>query len=243
MPWRRERPPTLVFWPGEFHGLQSMGSQRVRHRWATFTFTLMGDKPLENPAATSLTDGTPLTSRIFTSRGYGSGPGGWSLTWHVFWWPCTNAAVSVTPSITSAEQAKYSAPTAAAVIQPLVCPQSPSVTQGPAGPRLCESRREKHEQPQQCPQISCVPCREQGRAQDTAWGSQHTCFITPPRLTCELPWRKTSGTMLCTAWQLPNVLITNNRKGFFLAAHHSLQDLSSLSRHRTLSPCSISVES
>lgn len=123
--------------------------------------------------------------------------------------------MSVTPSITSAEQAKYSVPTAAAVIQPLVCPQSPSVTQGPAGPRLCESRREKHEQPQQCPQISCVPCREQGRAQDTAWGSQHTCFKTPPHLTCEVPWRKTSGAMLCTAWQLPNILITNNSKGFF----------------------------
>ena len=28
-----------VFWPGEFHGLQSMGSQRVRHDWVTFTFT------------------------------------------------------------------------------------------------------------------------------------------------------------------------------------------------------------
>ena len=23
MPWRRERPPTPVFWPGEFHGLYS----------------------------------------------------------------------------------------------------------------------------------------------------------------------------------------------------------------------------
>ena len=31
IPWRRERLPTPVFWPGEFHGLQSMGSQRVRH--------------------------------------------------------------------------------------------------------------------------------------------------------------------------------------------------------------------
>ena len=30
IPWRRERPPTPVFWPGEFHG-QSMGSQRIRH--------------------------------------------------------------------------------------------------------------------------------------------------------------------------------------------------------------------
>ena len=29
-----------VFWPGEFHGL-SMGSQRVRHDRATFTFTFL----------------------------------------------------------------------------------------------------------------------------------------------------------------------------------------------------------
>ena len=30
IPWRRERLPTLVFWPREFHG-QSMRSQRVGH--------------------------------------------------------------------------------------------------------------------------------------------------------------------------------------------------------------------
>jgi len=30
IPWRRERLPTPVFWPGEFHG-QSMGLQRVGH--------------------------------------------------------------------------------------------------------------------------------------------------------------------------------------------------------------------
>ena len=40
IPWRRERLPTPVFWPGEFHGLyESMGPQRVRHDWVTFTFT------------------------------------------------------------------------------------------------------------------------------------------------------------------------------------------------------------
>ena len=38
IPWRRERLPTLVFWPREFHGLYCLwGSQRVRHAWATFT--------------------------------------------------------------------------------------------------------------------------------------------------------------------------------------------------------------
>ena len=42
IPWRRERLPTPVFWPGEFHRLysQSMGSKRVRHNWGTFTLSL-----------------------------------------------------------------------------------------------------------------------------------------------------------------------------------------------------------
>ena len=35
IPWRRERLPTPVFWPGEL----SMGLQSVRHDWATFTHT------------------------------------------------------------------------------------------------------------------------------------------------------------------------------------------------------------
>ena len=39
IPWRRERLPTTVFWSGEFPG-QSLRSQRVRHNWATFTFSL-----------------------------------------------------------------------------------------------------------------------------------------------------------------------------------------------------------
>ena len=37
-PWRRERLPTPVFWPGEFHGLYSpWGVKRVGHDWVTFT--------------------------------------------------------------------------------------------------------------------------------------------------------------------------------------------------------------
>ena len=42
IPWRRERLPTPVFWPGEFPwpGEQPMGSRRVWHDWATFTFPL-----------------------------------------------------------------------------------------------------------------------------------------------------------------------------------------------------------
>ena len=35
IPWRRERLPTPVFQPRELHG---MGSQKVGHNWATFTF-------------------------------------------------------------------------------------------------------------------------------------------------------------------------------------------------------------
>ena len=31
IPWRRERLLTPVFWPGEFHGLYTMESERVRH--------------------------------------------------------------------------------------------------------------------------------------------------------------------------------------------------------------------
>ena len=38
--WRRERLPTPIVSAGKFHGLQSMGLQRVRYDWATFTFTL-----------------------------------------------------------------------------------------------------------------------------------------------------------------------------------------------------------
>ena len=30
-PWRKERLPPPAFWPGEFQGLQCMGSRRVRH--------------------------------------------------------------------------------------------------------------------------------------------------------------------------------------------------------------------
>ena len=38
-PWRRERPPTPVFWPGEFHGLYSPWGHRELDVTANFTFT------------------------------------------------------------------------------------------------------------------------------------------------------------------------------------------------------------
>ena len=36
-PWRRERLPTPVFWPGEFHGLYSPWGHRAGHNRAAFT--------------------------------------------------------------------------------------------------------------------------------------------------------------------------------------------------------------
>ena len=41
---RREQLPTLVFWPGEFHGQRSLAGYspwgiKESHHWATFTFT------------------------------------------------------------------------------------------------------------------------------------------------------------------------------------------------------------
>ena len=50
IPWRRKEQPSSVFWPGESHGhracrrLQSMGSQRVRHNWATEHTTFSKEK-------------------------------------------------------------------------------------------------------------------------------------------------------------------------------------------------------
>ena len=37
IPWRRERLPTPVFWPGEFHGLNSPWCCGVGHDWVTVT--------------------------------------------------------------------------------------------------------------------------------------------------------------------------------------------------------------
>ena len=44
IPWRRERLPTPVFWPGELHGLYSPWSQRLRHDWPTLTFTSLSQE-------------------------------------------------------------------------------------------------------------------------------------------------------------------------------------------------------
>ena len=47
IPWRKERLPTPVFWPGEFHG-EFMGLQGVGPNWATFTFSFFL-RPLSQP--------------------------------------------------------------------------------------------------------------------------------------------------------------------------------------------------
>ena len=43
--WRRKWQPTPVILPGEFHGQRSLagyiGLQRVRHDWATITYSLL----------------------------------------------------------------------------------------------------------------------------------------------------------------------------------------------------------
>ena len=38
IPWRGDRLPAPVLWPGESHGVQSMGSQRAGNNGVTFTF-------------------------------------------------------------------------------------------------------------------------------------------------------------------------------------------------------------
>ena len=43
-PLEKGRLPTPVFWPREFNG--SVGSQRIEHDWATFTFTFHRDRKL-----------------------------------------------------------------------------------------------------------------------------------------------------------------------------------------------------
>ena len=73
MPWRRERLPTPVFWPGEFHGLYSPQGQKeldtteqlslwtslvdqmVKHlptMWETWVLSLGEEDPLEKEMPT-----------------------------------------------------------------------------------------------------------------------------------------------------------------------------------------------
>ena len=58
MPWRRERLPTPVFWPGEFHGLYS------QHDWVTFTFWKRGLGNLWGSSDDSNTQVGPRTTGL-----------------------------------------------------------------------------------------------------------------------------------------------------------------------------------
>ena len=42
IPWRRERQPTLVFWPGEFHELYSLSSSKELDRTERLPLSLEG---------------------------------------------------------------------------------------------------------------------------------------------------------------------------------------------------------
>ena len=48
MCWRRDRLPTPVFWPGEFHGLYNPWGHRVGQDWASFIFTYCFIPSIEN---------------------------------------------------------------------------------------------------------------------------------------------------------------------------------------------------
>ena len=41
--WRREKLPTPLFWPRQFHGLCSPWVRRVGHDWTIFTLLLLAD--------------------------------------------------------------------------------------------------------------------------------------------------------------------------------------------------------
>ena len=44
IPWRRERLPTSVFWPGEFHGLYSPWGRKELDMTEQLSFSLSGGK-------------------------------------------------------------------------------------------------------------------------------------------------------------------------------------------------------
>ena len=82
MPWRRKQKPTPVFLPGGSHGqrsLQSMGSQRVRHDWATNTFWEFNLKPLCNslgfPGISAGKESTCHAEDLGSVPGLGRSPG------------------------------------------------------------------------------------------------------------------------------------------------------------------------
>ena len=54
IPWRTERLPTPVFWPGEFHGLHSPWGYKELDMTATFTHSLSISKVVKELLKCSL---------------------------------------------------------------------------------------------------------------------------------------------------------------------------------------------
>ena len=86
--------PTPAFWPGEFHGIQSMRLQRVGHDWATFTFASRSQysclgNPMDRGALWATVHGvakgrTRLSNQTTTKRTsapYSVWPHRWGCEW------------------------------------------------------------------------------------------------------------------------------------------------------------------
>ena len=92
--WRRARQPTPVFLPGEspwteeLGGLQSMGSQRVRHDWATKRAHTQSWKEFCGPFMQSVQDGYILLDSCHLAN-----TGKWLGTVVIHWWvQCTTCS-------------------------------------------------------------------------------------------------------------------------------------------------------
>ena len=78
IPWRRERLPTPVFWPREFHGLYSPWGRRVGHDWATFT-SLPFQEADNSPFRRTCSMGPTVRERTcFACSSLSHGPHCWS---------------------------------------------------------------------------------------------------------------------------------------------------------------------
>ena len=111
IPWRKERLPTPVFWPGEFHGLYSPWGCKVR-RLVTFTFNFFFNSLFISGCA-----GSSLLHRlslVVASKGYSSWQrsgshcpgfsccgtwalGAWAWLLHGMWYPLGPGIEPVSP--------------------------------------------------------------------------------------------------------------------------------------------------
>ena len=76
-PWRRERPPTTAFWPGEFHGLYNTWS---RNTWASLIAQLVKNPlAMQETWVPSLSWEDPLEKQ----KGTHSSALAWRIPWTV----------------------------------------------------------------------------------------------------------------------------------------------------------------